>query len=257
MIRLALAFLGISVGAVSAQGAVRAASVLDVCGGTQVALQPVLAQDGEDHEAAAQVVSNRLVGVFGDAYHYAEAMGDEVIVSLPGVADVDSASLDPLFEQVGFGFHTAIREVARDTAEAPGEGQVILPDAEIDALSWVIMAEPILTADHLVDAGTIFDYSGQPAVSFQFTPEGREVFGTYTSQNIGEVFAIVVRGEVMSAPRIMDAIWGGEGMLTGAFTIQDTARLAAVLQGGVMPFDMTIVRQIRVDGSNPAADFCP
>lgn len=59
MIRLALAFLGISVGAVSAQGAVRAASVLDVCGGTQVALQPVLAQDGEDHEAAAQVVSNR------------------------------------------------------------------------------------------------------------------------------------------------------------------------------------------------------
>lgn len=41
------------------------------------------------------------------------------------------------------------------------------------------------------------------------------------------------------------------------FTTDETLLRAAVLQGGVLPFGLTVTAQERIDGSDPSADFCP
>lgn len=57
------------------------------------------------------------------------------------------------------------------------------------------------------------------------------IFGKWTSENIGEQLAIVVDGEVVSAPRIMSAITGGALQIAGQFTQKEIRELERTITG--------------------------
>ena len=52
--------------------------------------------------------------------------------------------------------------------------------------------------------------------NFRFNPSGARKFGDYTSENIGNPFAIVLDDEVISAPTIQSHIPGGSGIIISA-----------------------------------------
>lgn len=89
--------------------------------------------------------------------------------------------------------------------------------------------EVVVTQADLTDAKVILDQNGQPAISFRFSRKSARKFGQFTSDHVGEAFAIIVGGELVSAPVIRSAIWGGSGMISGSFTQQEARDVAQLL----------------------------
>ena len=105
----------------------------------------------------------------------------------------------------------------------------------------------------LVDAQTEFDQNGSPAVGFRFNPTGARLFGAHTSANVGQLFAIVLDGEVISAPRIQSPILGGAGIITGRFSIEESTQLAILLRAGALPASIKVLER-RTIGPELGAD---
>ena len=255
LIALGLSASGLSGGAVSAQGMVPTAPIVDICGGTRLVLEAV---DGSDDlDAASDVVSARLGGAFSQVFDYTKVSDKQILVSLPLGPSHDISQIEPLLQRVDFGFHTIIAGVPTGEDVALEAEQIVLPFAEFADESFILDATPIVDGGAVIAASQTFDQNNTPAVQFRFNEVGARAFSDYTADNIGNSFAIVLDGKVMSIPRIMSTIAGGDAILTGSFTKQDAQELAVILQGGVLPFDLIVVETIPVDGSNPSADFCP
>jgi preprotein translocase subunit SecD len=85
----------------------------------------------------------------------------------------------------------------------------------------------------------------EPIVNFSFNEEGGDKFYELTSKNYNRQLAIVLDGEVISAPRIESAI-RNSGQITGNFTTQEVKKLAYLLKSGsfVAPVTFEEERQI-------------
>jgi preprotein translocase subunit SecD len=78
------------------------------------------------------------------------------------------------------------------------------------------------------------DSLGAPAVDFQLDPHGAHRFAALTSGNIGRSLAIVVDGEVYSAPNIRTTVQN-RGQITGRFSVQQVGKLVGTLNAGAHP----------------------
>ncbi|MCZ6792727.1 MAG: hypothetical protein O7J95_03835 [Planctomycetota bacterium] len=76
--------------------------------------------------------------------------------------------------------------------------------------------------------------TGTPAIDFETSSRGAERLGELTEENLHRQLAIVLDGEVMSAPVIQSRI-STSGMITGDFTQADIQVLLTVLRGGALP----------------------
>lgn len=79
-------------------------------------------------------------------------------------------------------------------------------------------------------------------VSMKFNNEGAEIFERLTRDNIGRELAIVLDGKVLSAPRVMDRITGGNVQITGNYDEATCKMLAAILMGGTLPWDCKVIQ---------------
>jgi len=120
---------------------------------------------------------------------------------------------------------------ARETR--PPAGYDIYPSQETPGLEYVLKKRAIVSGEDLVDSQPSFDQrTNEPVVTFRFNSSGARRFGRHTSDNVGRPFAIVLDNEVISAPRILEAILGGTGQISGDFTVEDANNLAILLRSG-------------------------
>ncbi|WP_308910125.1 protein translocase subunit SecD [Pseudokordiimonas caeni] len=117
----------------------------------------------------------------------------------------------------------------------------------------VIEKRAIVSGDDLVDAKAAFDQNGQPAVAFAFNTSGARRFGNHTRENVGRPFAIVLDNEIISAPRIITAILGGSGQITGIGGVEEAQELATLLKAGALPVPLEVMEQ-RTVGPDLGAD---
>ena len=75
------------------------------------------------------------------------------------------------------------------------------------------------------------DSLGRPAVGFQLDPQGGGLMGALTGRNIGKPMAIVLDGEVFSAPTLQSQI-STNGVITGSFSTKEINYLIRVLAAG-------------------------
>lgn len=118
--------------------------------------------------------------------------------------------------------------------------------------TYLIKKTPILTGDLLVDANATF-YESQPAVSFKFNYLGARKFAEITTDNIGKIFAIVLDGKIITAPKINSVITGGTGVISGSFTTEDANNLALLLRAGALPAPIDVIEE-RTVGPSLGAD---
>ncbi|MEM0944485.1 MAG: protein translocase subunit SecD, partial [Pseudomonadota bacterium] len=85
--------------------------------------------------------------------------------------------------------------------------------------------------------------NGLPVVNFRFDTQGGRIFGQYTAANAGQLFAILLDNEVISAPRINDPILGGSGFIEGQFTVESATNLAILLRSGALPASIEVLEQ--------------
>ena len=135
----------------------------------------------------------------------------------------------------------------------PGYGNEVLPDLTDADQFYVLEVAPVVTGEDLVDAQPSFDQNGRPAVNFRFNPSGGRRFGDYTADNIGSPFAIVLDGEVISAPTIQSHISGGSGIITGNFSVEESTNLAVLLRAGALPAGLEFLEE-RTIGPELGAD---
>ena len=84
-----------------------------------------------------------------------------------------------------------------------------------------------------------YDPQQRPLVNFQFNPEGGRIFGDLTEKSIGRLLAIILDGNVYSAPVIRSRI-STRGQITGRYTVQQAADLAVVLRAGALSVPVII-----------------
>jgi preprotein translocase subunit SecD len=96
-----------------------------------------------------------------------------------------------------------------------------------------------ITGDYLDDARVGFDPQQRPLVNFQFNPEGARIFGKLTEDNLHKMLAIILDGNVYSAPVIQSRI-SSRGQITGRFSPQEAADLAVVLRAGALSVPVVI-----------------
>ena len=97
---------------------------------------------------------------------------------------------------------------------------------------------------HLRAATPTVDQQYQPAISFKLTSEGGQLFGDKTAECIGRTITITLDGETLMSPTVEEPIYGGEVLITGSFTEEETQNIALMLQSGALPLDL---RQDKLD----------
>ena len=100
-----------------------------------------------------------------------------------------------------------------------------------------------LEGDVVTDAKDQFDQHGRPEVSMTMNSEGAREWAALTKANVGKAIAIVLDGVVYSAPHVEREISGGQSVISGNFTIEDTKDLANTLKSGRMPAPAKIVQE--------------
>ena len=115
---------------------------------------------------------------------------------------------------------------------------------------YVLEDRAFLTGDMLQDAvasrDTQFNY---PIVSFVLSRVGGRRFGDLTRQNIGERIAIVLDGQVVSAPVVQAAIQSRGQIELGGSTMEEASDLALVLRAGALPAPLRIEEERTVGAS--------
>ncbi len=135
---------------------------------------------------------------------------------------------------------TPTQEPATPTPTA-GETQPTPSGEEITSEPQEKIFHTVLTGAALENAGVARDQVGNISVGLTFTSEGAKIFSDYTASHIGGILGIVLDKQLISYPRITQAIPGGNASITGNFTLEEANNLAVQLRYGSLPIPLKVV----------------
>lgn len=186
---------------------------LDLQGGTHVVLQavdtPELKVDDDAVNRSVKIIERR-VNELGLTEPVIQRQGkDRIIVELPGVKDPEKA-----IAMLG---RTAMLQFKDQ------DGNVVL------------------TGKDLKDAKAQISNGNQAVVGLEFNDEGGKKFADLTARNIGKQIAIVLDGDVLTAPVVQEAITGGRAQISGSRTMEEAERLAILLRSGSLPVKIEVM----------------
>jgi protein-export membrane protein SecD len=200
---------------------------LDLQGGLRVEYQALPVGDKaprpEDLEVIRTIIENR-VNATGVAEPVITTQGaDRIVVELPGVSDPNAVR--HLVGQTGSLEFVPLGKTQKQKGDEidPKQFPALFPGTELQ--SATIAQNQTL--------GRV--------VTFQLKDRGAKLFEDYTAQHIGDFFAIVLDGKVISAPTIDSRIPGGNVEISqkgtiGGYPLKEATELVTVLQFGSLPF---------------------
>jgi preprotein translocase subunit SecD len=209
-----------------------------------------------------ETIRNR-VDQFGVAEPSIVQQGDNrILVQLPGVQDPERAKA-----LIG---KTALLEfkLVDDSVDAEAAARGSVPESDevlfqrrVDKqtkmeqkIPYVVRKKALLTGRDLATARVSIDQNtSEPYVSVEFNAAGARAFADLTEANVGKRLAIVLDGNVHSAPVIREKIPSGRAQITGGFTTEDATDLAIVLRAGALPAPVKVLEE-RTVGPSLGAD---
>jgi len=105
---------------------------------------------------------------------------------------------------------------------------------------FLVEKRPVMTGKDIVNAYPNKDQFGQRSIQLAFNSRGAAQFAEVTRANVGHLMAIVLDGHLYCAPRINDAITGGQASITGRFSDEEVKSIADALISGSFPFQIKI-----------------
>ena len=209
-----------------------------------------------------KVIRNR-VDQFGVAEPTIQKQGDNrILVQLPGVQD--PARAKALIGKTAVLEFKLVDEQVTDPVraiqEGPPPGDEVLYGRRVDRTTktetkvpYLVKKETLLTGDLISDATVRVSDVGEPYVSVSFDSVGARVFGEVTEKNVGKGLAIVLDGNVHSAPVIRERIPSGQAQISGGFTFEEASDLAIVLRTGALQAPVQVLEE-RTVGPSLGAD---
>ncbi len=218
------------------------ATVEGICATYQVVATDVQPVTPEILEQTRSIIEHRVdaTGV-ADPVVVTEA-GDRISVELPGIED--EADIRSLIGTTGI---LEFVPVPPELQGAVGEGP--LPEGMADI-------EPLFTGTEIASSASVQDETtGEFVLDLQLKDTGARLFDEYAADHFGEQFAIVLDGQVMSAPAIRATRFGGQMQIsggTGGFTVSEVQALVTVLRFGSLPLEIREVSFGPCETSRPS-----
>jgi preprotein translocase subunit SecD len=205
-----------------------------------------------------------------------------VVVNIPGITDADRA-VEVIGRTAQLGFYEVLAarggqpvpddevddtkeslqtELEGDPAFEEGETKILFeespsPDESGTVVQgYVVPEEPALTGEALDSAVQSRDQAGRRQVQMELTSEGADGFGDLTQQIVDDALAngtpgggrlaVVLDEDVVSAPVVDEAIYGGQVVIQnqgspGGLPQKEAEELEVVLQTGALPVNMEVL----------------
>lgn len=180
--------------------------------------------------------------------------GKYILVQLPGVDNPERIK-DLIGQTAKMSFHLVNENITQEqlaSGRAPN-GTEFLPYMNMPWQSVPVYSRVEVSGESLKDSQADFDQNNMPVVSTVFDASGARRFAKLTTEHVGERFAIVLDGNVLSAPVIREPIPGGRGQISGGFSLQEAKDLAVLLRSGALPAPLQVIEE-RVVGAGLGAD---
>src|SRR5262245_4484253 len=216
---------------------------LDLQGGLRIEYQ-VLPAEGktptrDDLTVLRQIIINR-VDKSGVAEPQVVIQGtDRIVVEMPGIQNADQ--IRDLVGTTGrLDFVPLGQTPATEGQEIPAATLAAKCQDLIDA-GQPVQNCVLFSGDKVAAASIGANQSGQRTVDFTLRPEGKDAFAQYTTDHVGDYFAIVLDGKVITAPTINEPIPGGHVQISqngsiGGYPLAAAQNLVTILQFGQLPF---------------------
>jgi preprotein translocase subunit SecD len=199
-------------------------------------------------DSATEVVRKRIDALGTREPTIIRQGGARIVVQVPGLED-PQALKDLLGQTAELEFklvdQTALQSDIQQGIAPPGSE--IVPGAtgsDYEGQSIAVKRLGGIRGDSLTNAQQGFDpQTNEPVVNITFDTQGGRRFGILTRENVGKPFAIILDGEVISAPNINEPIIGGSAQISGNFTVESANQLAISLRSGALPVDLVVVEE--------------
>lgn len=232
---------------------------LDLRGGTQFMVE--LAGNPSDMEGArtqAIDVFRKRVDRFGISEPLILSSGqNRIIIQVPGLSQDDRLSARAQIEKTSF---LEFRLVHPDSDRIIASGVPVVPGYELfsekrtDKHGVATKHEVLVKRQHEMTGENIskarFErdpMTGKPEIGFSLNSVGAAQFAKITEANIGRGLAIILDGELVSAPTIQSRI-SNQGQITGSFSEKEARDLANTLENPLST-PVKIVEERDVDPS--------
>ncbi len=215
---------------------------LDLQGGMHLVLKVDTSKLSQEEaksapDVALEIIRNRIDQLGVKEVSIQRQGADEIVVQLPGVSERERA-----IELVGQTAYLEFKLVSSDPEKLKSaisgnvpEGYELKEDERKEPI--LLEKKTDITGADLREASVRFQQTqfNQPVVGIAFNKEGAIKFARLTRENVGRRLAIVLDGNVKSAPNIREEIPSGEAVIEGRFTPEEANDLAIVLRAGALP----------------------
>ncbi len=220
---------------------------LDLNGGTALTYRAdtsKIASDIDEAMSSLRDVIERRVNLFGVSEPSVRVENPGIVsgnpeyrllVELPGVTDIEQAiSLIGKTPELDF---RLVRPEAKNFTEEELQNKTIEE----------IFVETGLDGRYLDRAQLQFTPSGtgqlagEPIVAITLNNEGRDLFAKITKENLGEILAIFLDGQMISSPIINDEITDGRAIISGGFSPDEARTLVRDLNYGALPVPVELI----------------
>jgi SecD/SecF fusion protein len=246
---------------------------LDLRGGTQIAIQVLPDENGDEPSTAdvdqvLEVLRGR-VDSLGVAEPTLLRQGsDQILVELPDVQDPQEAQA-VLGQQAQLSIHEVVGAAQSPDAEPSEEGNEVLPSDSGDVLE---IGPTVIRGTEISGSEAVNDptQGGGWVVSVDFNGEGGATWQDITARAACQDgvqrpatdpkrrVAIVLDDRIISSPPMADAvtcagIGGNATQITGDFSFEEADNLAVLIEGGSLPFPVEVA-STQVTGPTLGAD---
>ena len=188
---------------------------LDLSGGVSITYEASGDEEpsAEDMSDTIYKLQQRVQGYSTEAQVYQEG-SNRINIEIPGVSDANA-----ILEELG----------------KPGSLEFRLTDGTVVLTgNQVANAEAKQQQDNMGNREFV--------VQLELTEDGTKAFADATSENVGNVIQIVYDDNVISAPRVNEAITGGTAIISGMANAEEAQNLASSIRIGSLSRELTEIR---------------
>jgi len=241
---------------------------LDLRGGTSFLMRMAPPQQGDEIVTsdllgqAVEVIRKR-VDKFGVSEPVITPQGtDRILVQIPGLNTEEIAKTQEELQRVAKLEFASVHPAGPSQIELMEAGEEVLPinyeikeypdtfEGQEITRKLLVRKKPELSGDHVKRAYAYYDQAGY-GVSIELDGEGGQRFGDLTQAlaprggQPGGQIAILLDGEVQSAPQVNEPIYGGRAVITGRFSEREARDLASALENPLrVPLDVEETRSV-------------
>ena len=233
---------GVGIGPTGTGSAKNIKTGLDLSGGVSITYQTKESNpSSEDMADTVYKMQKRVEQYSTEAQAYKEG-DNRITVEIPGATDAD-AILNDLGKPGSLCFIEQTDADGNQNFTSGSNGYVLSRSLDEIREAGSVVLEGTDVADAQGGAYQSSQNSSREyAVSLTLTDDGKKKFADATEANVGKQIAIVYDDQILSAPKVNEAITGGQAQITGMSGVEEAQNLASYIRIGSLSLELEELR---------------